>query len=235
MSVKLFDEWREMRRPVLAQDCFLCGAHSGSRCLCRGCESDMPQLGRSCPQCALPSGSGNGSGIGCGACLRHAADYDLTLAAWRYDFPCDRLLHAFKYRGHLALAHYMASTVADKIDKQVDLIIPMPLHKRRLAERGFNQAVELGRVLARLTRTPMSTQLAKRERDTAPQAGLPHAERQANLRGAFSCRPRLDGMRLAVVDDVMTTGATLNELARTLKRAGAAHIQNWVVARAILN
>jgi predicted amidophosphoribosyltransferase len=81
----------------------------------------------------------------------------------------------------------------------------------------------------------MSTQLARRERDTAPQADLPHAERQANLRSAFSCRVRLDGMRLAVVDDVMTTGATLNELARTLKRAGAMHIQNWVVARAILN
>jgi predicted amidophosphoribosyltransferase len=107
----------------------------------------------------------------------------------------------------------------------------MPLGHARLAERGFNQALEIARRVARRSAVPLAIGLARRVRDTAPQTGLPHDARAANVRGAFECDAAVDGRAIAVVDDVMTTGATLDELARTLKRAGAARVENWVVAR----
>ena len=107
----------------------------------------------------------------------------------------------------------------------------MPLGRARLAERGFNQALEIARHVTRSTGLALAPGLAHRVRDTAPQTGLPHDERAANVRGAFECDADAAGRTLAVIDDVMTTGASLAELARTLKRAGAARVENWVVAR----
>jgi ComF family protein len=113
----------------------------------------------------------------------------------------------------------------------VDLIVPLPLHPARLAGRGFNQAAEIARALSRATGVTMDAQIARRVRNTAPQTALPWRERAANMRHAFACGRDLAGLRVAVVDDVMTTGATLQEFARTLKRCGAARVENWVVAR----
>jgi ComF family protein len=110
----------------------------------------------------------------------------------------------------------------------------MPLHPERLAQRGFNQAVEIARSLARRTGLAVRPRGARRVKHTAPQAELPYEERERNVRGAFACDLDLSGKCVAVVDDVMTTGATLNELARVLKRAGAARVENLVVARSVL-
>jgi ComF family protein len=180
----------------------------------------------------------------CGRCLTHPPHYDRTVAAWRYAYPADRMLQALKYGARLALAGFCAENIAQASTQasnqniqskplEADLIVPMPLHPRRLAERGFNQALEIARPLARSLGIAIDAHAVQRVRDTAAQAGLPFSERVKNVRSAFACERNLDGLRVAVVDDVMTTGATLNELAKTLKRAGASHVENWVVARTL--
>jgi ComF family protein len=177
------------------------------------------------------------AGQACGACLRDAPAFDRTVALWRYAPGADRLVHAFKYRGRLALAQYFARELAMRVDPlpAVDLIVPMPLARKRLAERGFNQAHEIAKRLGRLARIPVAGRIVRRTRDTADQTGLDPEARARNVCGAFSCDALLAGRRIAVVDDVMTTGASLEELARTLKRAGAVHVENWVLARTILD
>ncbi len=217
-----------VRRSLLGQDCLLCGAASGAALVCDGCTADLPWLGEACPQCAGPS---IGAAL-CGACLARPPQFDLTFAVWQYEFPMDRLVRALKYGQRLALAELFGEALARQVGgRRVDAVVPMPLARRRLAGRGFNQALEIARWVARRTGAPLAPSGVERVRDTAPQTDLPHDARAANVRGAFACAAALAGQTVAVVDDVMTTGATVEELARTLKRAGAARVENWVVAR----
>jgi ComF family protein len=169
----------------------------------------------------------------CGACLRHPPAFDFTRTAFRYGFPVDRLLHAFKYGGDLTLAETLALPLARcaSTAPQPDLLLPMPLHPSRLKERGFNQALEIARPLARWLDLPLAADGCRRIRDTPSQAGMKWKERQRNVRGAFVCELELKGKSVAIVDDVMTTGATLNEISRVLKARGAAEVSAWVVAR----
>ena len=173
------------------------------------------------------------SDVECGACIANPPHYDASCAAFVYAYPVDALIQALKYGGQLALAGLFAHKLHQRIGKAagVDLIVPLPLHPARLAERGFNQAAEIAKALSRLTGIAMDAQLGRRVRNTAPQTALPWRERAANMRQAFACERDLAGLSVAVVDDVMTTGATLDEFARTLKRSGAARVENWVVAR----
>jgi ComF family protein len=210
------------------QDCALCGAECGPEPLCGACTASLPALPEHCPRCALPSPRGSL----CGECLTSPPHFDRTRALWLYEFPCDRLVQALKYRASLALGPFFGAKLASLPLLAVDLVVPMPLHPDRLAQRGFNQAVEIARTLARRARIAPGG--ARRIKDTAAQTELPYEERARNVRGAFACDLDLTGKNVAVVDDVMTTGATLNELARVLKRAGAAHIENLVLARAVL-
>ncbi len=210
-------------------DCLLCGEESGPELLCAACAAELPALAEHCPQCALPSHAG----AVCGSCLDRPPHYDRTLALWRYEFPCDRLVQALKYRARLALSGFFARSFASRPLPEVDLIVPMPLHPKRLAERGFNQALEIARGLARHLGRPIEPRGVLRVKDTPPQTRLPYEERAKNVRGAFLCKLDLSGASVAVVDDVMTTGATLNELARALKRAGAARVENFVIARTV--
>jgi len=217
-----------LAQSLLAQDCVLCRAASGSVLICAGCRDDLPELDEACPQCAGPSPRGET----CGGCLAAAPSFDATLAPWRYEFPVDQLVHALKYGGRLALAAAFGDALAPLVTgRRIDTIMPMPLSPARLRQRGFNQALEIARHVARRTGLPLRPDLAQRVRDTVPQTDLPHDARDANVRGAFACTDGVAGATLAVVDDVMTTGASLAELARTLKRAGAVRVENWVVAR----
>lgn len=222
---------QRLLRAAFPQDCVLCVAPSGAEPLCAGCRGDLPWLGESCPRCAMPSPGGQV----CGACLTDPPAFDRTVALWRYAPAADRLVHAFKYRARLALAQYFARELAMRIDPLpvVEVIVPMPLARKRLAERGFNQAHEIAKRLGRLTRIPAAARVVRRTRETADQTGLDPDARARNVRGAFACDAVVAGRRIAVVDDVMTTGASLDELARTLRRAGAVHVENWVVARTI--
>lgn len=213
-------------RFLFGGSCFLCRGSAGDL-LCADCDADLPRLdGPLCPRCALVSPAG----AVCGRCLSTSPHYDATCAALAYDFPADALVHALKFRGELALAPLLASLLASRIDHRVDHVVPVPLSTRRLRERGYNQSVEIAR---HLRGSLLDLTLCERTRDVRPQIELPYDERQRNVRGVFRCTRSLVGARIAVVDDVMTTGATLNEIARTLKAAGAAQVVNWVVARTL--
>ncbi|HET9733656.1 MAG TPA: ComF family protein [Burkholderiales bacterium] len=209
--------------------CYLCrGAAEGV--LCAACDAELPRLeGAACPRCALPSPGG----AVCGRCLAHPPAYDATVAALAYEFPADVLVQGLKFRGELALAPLLGQMLAARLPRgtRVDYILPVPLARARLRERGFNQALEIARPLAVATGCKLAPHLAERSRDTPPQLDLPLEERARNVRGAFRCAQVPARAEIALVDDVMTTGATLDELAATLKRAGAARVVNWVVAR----
>jgi ComF family protein len=209
--------------------CYLCrGAADGV--LCAACDAELPRLeGAACPRCALPSPGG----ALCGRCLAHPPAYDATVAALAYEFPADVLVQGLKFRSELALAPLLGQLLAARLPRgtRVDFIVPVPLARARLRERGFNQALEIARPLAAATGCKLAAHLAERSRDTAPQLDLPLRERARNVRGAFRCTQVPERAEIALVDDVMTTGATLDELAAALKRAGAARVVNWVVAR----
>jgi ComF family protein len=140
---------------------------------------------------------------------------------------------AYKYGGRLAYSRLLGCAIAGIADRSVDAIVPMPLSPDRIAERGFNQALEIARVAAAATGLPLFPRACRKVIDTPPQAALPWKERARNVRRAFVCDQDFTGRRVAVVDDVLTTGATLNELGRVLLKAGAVEVQGWVVARTL--
>ena len=216
---------------LLPQDCFLCAAPSADSLLCPACAAGLPQLtAERCPLCALPTPASTV----CGACLKRAPNFDATQAVFRYEFPVDRLIQSLKYAHRLACADFLGRALAGlAAPRRADLIVPVPLSAARLAERGFNQALEIARPLARALGVPLEIARVHRRRDTAPQASLPWKERTKNIRHAFECEIDLTGKTVLLVDDVMTTGATLDELARTLRAHGAARVENRVLARAL--
>ena len=209
----------------------MCGAESAGDAVCEACARALPNRPPSaCPRCGLPGLDGGC----CAACEREKPGYDATLALYDFVFPVDAMVHALKYRHRLSMASFFGAALAARAQDfgaQADLILPMPLHPRRLAERGFNQAVELARPLARVRGLPLGLAVVSKLRDIPAQAGLDREARLRNPRGVFECDVSLQGQRVIVVDDVMTTGATLGELARTLKRQGASWVGNLVVAR----
>jgi len=216
---------------LLAQDCLLCAAASDHEILCAACADDLPQLPKPyCPRCALPTPGGEI----CGRCLAKPPYYDATLAAYNYDFPLDKLVQSFKYGHRLALGTYFGRQLAALAENiKADLIIPLPLHALRLRERGFNQALELARPVGQALHLPIDSSSCRRTRNTPAQAKLAWRERGKNIRGAFHCATDFTGQGIILLDDVMTTGASLDECARTLKLHGAAEVTVLVVARAL--
>jgi ComF family protein len=216
---------------LLPQSCLLCGAASGRGTLCPACHAELPRLPpERCAICALPL-SGGGT---CGACITRLPHFDGVTAAFTYGFPVDALVQALKYGNSLPIADVLGEALATAAAGEApDCLVPMPLSVKRLRRRGFNQALEIARGVSARTGIPVVCDLCHKAVDTPPQAGLPWKERARNVRGAFACNGEVGAARIAVIDDVMTTGATLNELARCLKRAGAADVRGWIVARAL--
>ncbi len=233
LAEKLGQAGRHLLDALLPQDCLLCAAPSGGELLCAACHGELPRLpAAACPRCALPTSGGET----CGRCLRHPPHHDRLLAAFPYAFPVDRMLQQLKYGHQLALAGWFGErlgTIAANLD--ADLIVPMPLHPRRLAARGFNQALEIARSLPRHTGAVLAATVCERVRETAPQEGLTLLQRRRNLRHAFACRSDLSGRHVLLVDDVVTTGASIDECARTLRLHGARHITVLTVARTLLD
>ena len=182
---------------------------------------------RPCPVCA----GSISAGAPCAACRRQRPHFDATFSPCRYAFPADRLIQDLKYGHNLAVARLLGELMLAAPRPTGDVIVPVPLADARLRERGFNQAVEIARPLARALRLPLALDLCRRQIETQAQARLPWHVRRRNVRAAFACCGDMVGRRVIVVDDVMTTGATLDELAATLKQAGAASVCNWVAAR----
>lgn len=219
-------------RLLPAQPCLLCGTDSHAGLCCRDCDAELPRLDNPhCPICALPTADGRV----CGECLRQPPPFDHTVAAFRYAFPIDKLIQALKFREQLILADYLADAVARRITLRPDCIVALPLHPTRLRERGFNQSLLLARRIASRSGIPLLAAACTRVRDTPPQSRLPWKERDKNMRQAFMCTgsDALRDRHVAIVDDVMTSGASTGELARALKQAGAREVSVWVVARTL--
>lgn len=227
---------------LLPSACALCGA-CDEKALCRDCRARFfgaPCL--RCVQCASPLAHETGTPV-CGDCRTHPPAFDATIVAADYRAPVDQLVLGLKFGGRLALAPLCAGLLHDawrRTDRgggQPTCLIAVPLGSQRLVERGFNQSFEIARSLARMMGLPLERQLVQRPRDTVAQARLHPDERKRNMRGAFAVTPagaaRIRGLHIGVVDDVITTGHTLNELAATLKRFGAARVTNLVFARTL--
>jgi ComF family protein len=220
--------------------CLLCLApgHYGGSLLCGGCHADLPWLHNACPLCAVPM---PGPDQLCGQCQTRRPSYAQIVAPLRYAFPLDALIPAFKHHEQLAYGRLIAGLMVSAItfhyqergQAYPDCLIAMPLHRRRLAERGFNQAQELARPIARQLDLTLRSDLLHRTRATPSQQGLAAKERRHNLVGAFTCpRPeQLGGLHVALIDDVVTTGSTVEEATRTLLDAGAQSVSIWCAAR----
>ncbi|MFT3761699.1 MAG: ComF family protein [Pseudoxanthomonas sp.] len=219
-------------RWLLPPRCLLCAeAGADGRDLCRACAAALPWNRSACLHCALPLTT---AGI-CGQCLRQPPPLTETHAVFVYGFPLDRLAPRFKFHRDLAAGRLLAGLMAEACAAlpRPDALAPVPLHRRRLRRRGYDQALELAKPLSRALGIPLQADLLSRRRATAPQSELDAAARRRNLRDAFAVAAgRPLPRHVALVDDVMTTGATLHAAARALLGAGVARVDAWVCARA---
>ena len=215
--------------------CILCGqAGQCGRDLCAACGSELPYLVTACRRCAIPLPR---AGI-CGQCQQRPHAFDMAWAAFDYQPPVDHLIQSLKFNGKFYAARLLGELMAERIvAAELDmpqLLLPVPLHPSRLRQRGFNQALELARPLAHKLGLPVNPALCHRSRATVAQTGLDAQARRRNLKGVFEVKAPLVVSHVAIVDDVMTTGSTVEMLAKVLRRAGAARVDVWVCARAAL-
>ena len=217
---------------LLPPRCLLCGLPgAGGLDLCPACRGGLPRLPPACPRCALPAPEGRV----CAACLARPPLQAHTAAAFLYASPVDRLLPRLKFHADLAAGRLLSRLAlpAFAAAPRPQALLPLPLHRARLRRRGFDQALELARPLARALGLPLLTGGLRRQRATAAQSELDARERRRNVRGAFAVPPGVAlPAHLALFDDVMTTGATLGEAARVLHAAGVRRVDLWALARA---
>lgn len=216
---------------IPAPHCQLCGAATASAPICAPCLTELPWNRAACPGCALPQAVA----APCPACLRRPRRFDSAWSALVHRGPARELVLGAKYGARFEqlrlLGHLLAQRLADRSEPWPQLLLPVPVHPRRLWLRGYNQALELGRALIRERPLPLAMNRLRRLRVAQDQIGLSAAQRRRNLRGAFAVTGRLDGLHVALLDDVMTTGSTLDELARVCRQAGAARIEAWTATR----
>lgn len=214
--------------------CLLCRAetdHPGV--LCRDCFLDLPVIRNGCVLCGAPVFEDPL----CGACIRRPPRLDRTIAACLYSYPVDALIQRFKYDQKLWAASPLVTCLLEKINSEAvclpDVLLPVPLHRRRLYLRGYNQSREICRILSRHLSIPVDEEAVHRLRHTPEQSRLTAAQRRKNVRGAFRARPGVDYRSVAIVDDVVTTAATANEITKILKQAGVERVELWALARAV--
>ncbi|MFT0867612.1 ComF family protein [Pseudomonas sp. CAM1A] len=220
------------------QPCLLCDERAGQPYpLCLACEQTLPWLQEQCRRCALPLALDD---LLCGNCSRRQPAFKRVIAPWHYGFPVDTLISRFKHNSQWPLGRLLAQLLGLSLSHHYheglprpDCLLPVPLAGRRLRQRGFNQAAMLARWLARQLRLPCDEHLLQRVRDTPAQQALGAKARQRNLRQAFALTPgsELEGRHLALVDDVLTTGATAQTIARLLRKAGARRVDIYCLAR----
>jgi ComF family protein len=204
--------------------------------LCAGCEGDLPGNSNHCEICAEPFQMKHAGPRSCGTCLQRRPRFDVSIIPFRYAYPMDHMVCRLKYGGAIAIGRVLGELFSQRLSSRVDeawpeVLIPVPLAQRRFRERGFNQAIVLAEHIHHATKLPLRTDLLVRTRDTLEQAGLDQGARRKNIRGAFEV---VDGLpeHVAIIDDVVTTGSTANEVARVLRRAGAKRVEVWAIARA---
>jgi ComF family protein len=224
------------------QSCTLCDqAAEGPVPLCAACYAELPWLGQHCQCCALPLQQA-GKGKICGRCLRRPPSFNQVEAAWRYEFPVDALITRFKHQANWPLGRLLGELLARHLRQafinglnQPQALLPVPLSAKRQRQRGFNQARLLAQVLTNELGIATHPEWLQRTRDMPAQQTLAAAARRRNLRGAFSlaASDKVKGLHLALIDDVLTTGSTAQELSRLLKRAGARQVDIYCLARTL--
>ncbi|MEO8780178.1 MAG: ComF family protein [Rhodanobacter sp.] len=225
--------WRDLHRFVLPLRCLLCGAAGANDLdLCADCAAELPRNRCCCARCALPLAI---PAALCGECQRRTPVWDAAWAPFRYGWPLDRLESRYKFGKDLAAGRVLSALWARE-PRPIELpllMVTVPLHRSRLRRRGYNQALELARPLARELGVRLRHDVLRRVRHTAAQTELDALSRRRNVRGAFAVREAMTlPAHVAILDDVMTTGATLAECARVLKRSGVARVDVWALARA---
>lgn len=227
---------------LLPRYCLLCRQATGGGQVCTGCRRDLPRCVSCCTLCALPlpTPTRDPAAVRCGRCLLHPPPWDAAIAALEYRFPVDRVVCRFKFGRDLCsgelLGRELLHAVLAAAGEMPDAIVPVPLHRTRYFSRTFNQAELLASRLGRSLEIPTLTRLLLRGRRTRAQSGLDAVARRRNIRGAFRVKRRTARSsmprHIALVDDVLTTGVTLAECTRTLKRSGVKTVCVWVAARA---
>jgi ComF family protein len=224
---------KKLMDQLLPRHCVLCGLFSAYENLCPPCSAELPYNPSACTLCGLPL-PGQPNGI-CGTCLKKPPLWDEVVAGLKYQFPVEQLVCRFKYNRSLACGQVLGGILLEAIRLRSgplpQAIVPVPLHFSRLFGRTFNQAHMLAQQISNKLGIPIQHALLRRTRRTRAQSGLDSSQRRKNVRGAFDCH-RHKLKHVAIVDDVMTTGRTLEECTRSLKRAGAESVITWVAARA---
>lgn len=205
--------------------------------LCITCEKKLPFLHSSCHRCAEPLPPSSIKNLICGECLKQPPPFDETKSLFRYDDPIDKWIMQTKFHENLMYARTLGILMTKYFsDEQqtFDYIIPVPLHRSRLKQRGFNQALEIARPISKQLRVPLQFQHCHRLRQTNAQSQLKFHERFSNIKNAFAIDKTFSAKKVLVIDDVVTTGNTMREFCKALKNNGVEYIAVWVCARAVL-
>jgi ComF family protein len=236
MRVQVHNWLQAVQGWILPPTCIRCGCAGRAPLLdlCEFCEADLPKNAAACRLCGMPyAPEVEGP---CRSCARRRWHFDSVLAPYLYEYPVDRLVQRFKYEGRLEVGRVLATLLGHAVHcsgaARPEALLPVPLARSKLRARGFNQAVELARPIAKALSLPMRRDLCVRVRATQDQAGLRARDRRRNVQGAFAVAGNLVPRHIALIDDVLTTGNTCGEIARVLKAAGAERVDVWVVARA---
>ncbi len=230
--------FQRLVRAVYPPRCVLCSAPGfGDLDICEACYDDLPWLESTCTQCAIPLADDSGDDLKCGRCLQQPPAFDHSLSLFTYEKTAIKLIHQLKFNEKLAYSRLLGSMLAEKIQNQCielpDCILPVPLNKKRIRQRGFNQSIELARCASTTFNIAMDRRSVIRVRDTQTQTGLDKKQRRKNIRGAFAIVKPVNARHVAIVDDVVTTTSTVNELARILKTTGVRRVDVWSIARAV--
>lgn len=222
--------------------CLLCNAHSDcEQDLCKACAADLPRLQNTCLQCALPLAVHAAvTQLKCGNCLRFAPYYDTTIALWNYQEPVAQLVTHLKFHHQLKYARLLGELLTEELLVRQqqgyvlpEVIIPVPLHVSRLRERGFNQSLEIARFIAKRLQLDIDISSCQRQRATLAQSTIPAAQRKKNMHNAFAVVRPVAAKHVSIIDDVVTTGHTVNEMSKQLRKAGVQRIDIWCCARTI--
>lgn len=233
----MLKQWTSITQMLhLPSPCLLCGHYQRYQSsICKPCQALFNTIEFACIICAMPLP--DDTFPYCGACCQKKPAIDKTTAPYYFEDPLRQVLHAFKYHQALFLSQKIAQLMLEKVPidlNQTQCLIPVPLHQKRFCTRGYNQAALLARILAKSLRLPCELQLCQKITDTRPQASLNAVERQHNVKRAFVVKPTAY-RHVTLVDDLITTGSTVNELATRLKQQGVEEVHVWCLARAVLS
>ncbi len=220
--------------------CVLCGevcGGSSQSLICEPCLSDLPVITTPCSVCSVTLSAKDSAGM-CGSCLHTTPFYQKSIIPLEYVFPTTELIKQLKYNDKLLLSEVLSRIVLNMVKQEnghlPEVIIPVPIHPLRLMKRGFNQSALIAKTISKELNIPIDLKSCHRIRNTLQQTGFNKKQRRKNIRNAFSVNGNFSAKHVAILDDVVTTGSTVNEMARVLQKAGAETIEVWACARTVV-